>query len=425
MRARLHYGWLIGAVLFLGFVLTVGVTQYAFGVFVTELEDDLGWSRAAINGSLSTFAIAGLVAPLVGWGVDRVGARPVMALSLLAMAVSQLLRPWMTEVWQLYALSLLQFAGLPGLVMIPVGKLVAAWFEGARGRAMGLTSMGANVGGVFFASLSALLIGGIGWRASYFLFGVLFLVLVPVVLLVIRDAPPERVAGASGGDGRRAVPALLSGLTTAEALRSRAFYLVVVGLFLAQLTYLSVLTQIVPHLEDVGVSRGEAAAALSLLALFGAMGKVSFGWLTEKVPARYVVVLSLACQVIGIAILVAAGSSRAFWAFAPIFGLGFGALGALMPLLVQDTFGLRAFGTIFGLVNFFTLGAALIGPPLVGASFDASGSYAPAFVTVAALFVVAAVIIARARPPAGWLEAAPDAPTAGALRPAVVEAPDR
>ena len=63
----------------------------------------------------------------------------------------------------------------------------------------------------------------------------------------------------------------------------------------------------------------------------------------------------------GIAILVAAGSSRAFWAFAPIFGLGFGALGALMPLLVQDTFGLRAFGTIFGLVNFFTLGAALVG----------------------------------------------------------------
>ena len=411
MRSRLHYGWLIGTVLFLGFVLTVGVTQYAFGVFVTELEDDLGWSRAAINGSLSTFAVAGLVAPLVGWGVDRAGSRPVMVLSLLALAVSQLLRPWMTEVWQLYALSLLQFAGLPGLVMIPVGKLVGAWFEGARGRAMGLTAMGANVGGVFFASLSAVLIGGIGWRASYALFGVLFLALVPIVMLVIRDAPAERVEAAPP-NAPRVPPPPLRGLTTAQALHTRAFYLVVVGLFFAQLTYLSVLTQIVPHLEDVGVSRGEAAAALSLLALFGAFGKVSFGWLTEKVPARYVVVLSLACQVVGIAILVAAGSSRAFWAFAPIFGLGFGALGALMPLLVQDTFGLRAFGTIFGLVNFFTLGAALVGPPMVGASFDASGSYAPAFVTVAALFVLAAAIIARARPPAGWLDVAPDAPSA-------------
>ncbi len=400
LRARIHYGWLIGTVLFLGFVLTVGVTQYAFGVFVTELESDLGWSRAAINGSLSTFAVAGLVSPLVGWGVDRAGSRPVMVLSLLALAVSQLLRPWMTEVWQLYALSLLQFAGLPGLVLIPIGKLVAAWFPGAMGRAMGLTSMGANVGGVIFSSLSAALIGGIGWRASYFLFGILFLVLIPVVVVVIRDEPAEK-ADSVRPSVHRVSSVLLRGLSTAEALRTRAFYLVVVGLFFAQLTYLSVLTQIVPHLEDVGVSRGEAAAALSLLAFFGAIGKVSFGWLTEKVPARYVVVLSLACQVAGIAILVVAGSSRTFWAFAPIFGLGFGALGALMPLLVQDTFGLRSFGTIFGLVNFFTLGAALVGPPLVGASFDASGSYIPAFVTVAVLFVFAAAIIARAHPPAG------------------------
>ena len=239
------------------------------------------------------------------------------------------------------------------------------------------------------------------------------------MLLVIREAPPQ-VPGARFGAGH--LPhALLRGLTGQQALRTRAFYLVVVGLFLAQLTYLSVLTQVVPHLESVGVGRGEAAAALSLLALFGAAGKVSFGWLTERVPSRYVVVLSLAFQVAGIAILVAAGSSRAFWAFAPIFGLGFGALGALMPLLVQDTFGLRAFGMIFGLVNLFTLGAHLVGPPLVGASFDATGSYVPAFVTVAALFVLGAAVIWRARPPAG----APDSPPPVGTGAAALGASDR
>ena len=404
MAARLHYGWVIGAVLFWGFVLTVGVTQYAFGVFVTELEADLGWSRTAINGSLSTFAVAGLVAPAVGWAVDRAGTRPVIAVSLVALGVSQLLRPLMSEVWHLYALSLLQFAGLPGVVMIPVGRLVAVWFAGARGRAMGMTAMGANVGGILFSSLSAALIVAVGWRASYLLFGLLFLALVPVVLVLIREAP---AAPRDHSAIERSMTALLRGLTPQRALRTRAFYLVVVGLFLAQLTYLSVLTQVVPHLEDVGVSRGEAAAALSVLALFGAVGKVSFGWLTERAPSRYVVVLSLACQVAGIAILILAGSSRAFWAFAPIFGLGFGALGALMPLLVQDTFGLRAFGTIFGLVNFFTLGSHLIGPPLVGASFDATGSYVPAFVAVSALFVIGAGIIWKAEPPAGAHDAPP------------------
>jgi MFS-type transporter involved in bile tolerance (Atg22 family) len=84
-----------------------------------------------------------------------------------------------------------------------------------------------------------------------------------------------------------------------------------------------------------------------------------------------------------------------------VFGLGFGALGVILPLLVQDTFGLRSFGTIFGLINFLTLGSALVGPPLVGASFDSTGSYQTAFLGISALFAIAAVSIWFARPLAG------------------------
>jgi uncharacterized membrane protein (DUF485 family) len=92
------------------------------------------------------------------------------------------------------------------------------------------------------------------------------------------------------------------------------------------------------------------------------------------------------------------------WLFVPIFGLGFGALGAVQPLLVQETFGLLAFSVIFGLINFLTLASALIGPPLVGASFDATGSYQTAFLTISVLFVVAAVAISFARPLSGSRE---------------------
>ena len=395
-RPRLHHGWLVAAVVFLAFTLTVGITQYAFGVFVTELEADLGWSRAEITAAVSFFAVAGLAAPPVGWLLDRYGARPVMAASLAALALSQLLRPWMTEVWQFYALSAIQFAAMPGAVILSAGRLVGIWFEATRGRAMGLTTMGANVGGVIFASLTALLIAGIGWRASYFLYGLLFAALIPIVLVVIRERPAASSTASDGGHASAA--AVISGASAAQALRSRTFYLVVAALLLAQLTYGSVLPQVVPHLQNVGVSRAEAAAALSTLALFGAMGKVSFGWLTERRPARYVVAASLGCQVAGLGLLLAAGSSSAFWLAIPVFGLGFGALGALMPLLVQETFGLRAFGTIFGLVNFAALGGSFVGPLLVGASFDATGSYRSAFIAVSGAFVLSAIIVSFARP---------------------------
>lgn len=414
MTARLHRGWAVAFVLFLAFTLTVGITQYSFGVFVTELENDFGWSRAEITAAISFFALAGLAAPPIGILLDRYGARPVMAASVAALAISLLPRPWMTELWQFYALNAIQYAAMPGAVMITAGRIVGMWFEGSRGRAMGLTSMGANFGGIIFASLTALLISSIGWRGSYFVYGLLFLALLPVVLLVIREREVEPGAGA-----HEARTGAILGATVAEALRSRAFYLVVASLLLAQLTYGSVLPQIVPHLENVGVSKGEAAAALSLFALFGMCGKVLFGYLTERRPTRYIVGASLGCQVAGLWILLAAGSSSAFWFAVPIFGLGFGALGALMPLLVQETFGLRSYGTIFGLVNFATLAAALAGPLLVGASFDATGSYRLAFTVLSFTFIVAAVIVAFARPysrPSGAAE------TEATRVPAAVEA---
>ena len=129
------------------FALTIGITQYSFGVFVTELEGDLGWNRAQLNGTLTLFAVGGLLAPLVGRLIDRHGTRPVMIASFALLAVSNLARPFVNELWQFYALSLVQFAAVPGTIMLPAGKLIGIWFPEARGRAMGFASMGANVGG--------------------------------------------------------------------------------------------------------------------------------------------------------------------------------------------------------------------------------------------------------------------------------------
>ena len=397
MSVRIHQGVVIAFVVFLSFTLTVGITQYSFGVFVTDLEGDLGWSRAEITAAVSFFALVGIFSLPAGWLLDRYGARPVMAVSLTALAVSYLLRPWMSEVWQFYALNAIQFAAMPGAVIITAGRLVGEWFEESRGRAMGLTAMGANFGGIIFSSLTATLITTIGWRSSYFVYGLLFAALVPVVILVVRD---RRSVPAGGGEAGAQDPAL-GGATVAQALRSRPFWLVTLALVLATMTYGSVLPQVVPHLENEGVSKTSAAAALSLFAVFGMCGKVSFGWMTERLPSRYMMAASIACQVTGLWVLLAAGSASWFWAAVPIFGLGFGALGALMPLLVQETFGLRAFGTIFGLVNFATLGSALAGPLFVGASFEETGSYRFAFMALSVAFVLAAATVAFARPYTG------------------------
>ncbi|MDO9444299.1 MAG: MFS transporter, partial [Dehalococcoidia bacterium] len=60
-------------VAFLSFALTIGITQYSFGVFVTELEGEFGWTRSEVSVALSFFALSGAAALPVGWALDRVG----------------------------------------------------------------------------------------------------------------------------------------------------------------------------------------------------------------------------------------------------------------------------------------------------------------------------------------------------------------
>jgi MFS family permease len=401
VASRVHYGWLIAVVLFLSYTLTVGISQYAFGVFVRPLEAEFGWTRAQMNTALALFAVGGVIAPFLGVLLDRIGSRIVIMVSLVLLSVSQLLRPWMTELWHFYALSFIMYAGIPGAIMLPVGKLIGIWFESNRGRALGLTAMGANFGGFVFSTLTASLIGDIGWRQTYFVYGLLFIALIPLIFLVIRETPRKKQADAHDGHAPAAKP--MRGLSAKAALRTRAFVFVAISLFFANLSYQSVLTQIVPHLENVGFEPTIAALGLSAMAVFGMMGKVSFGYLTEKVAARYAVMVSLGFQIVGLVILVTAGMSPLIWLFVPIFGLAFGGMGSLMPLVVQDTFGNKAFGGIFGMLNFFMLGSALVGPPLVGLSFDATGSYQTAFLAISGLFAVGAAAMWFAKPPS-WDE---------------------
>ena len=103
---RIYRGWWVVSVPFLAAALGTGAGQYGFGIFIEPLEETFGWNRSQISASLSFTAVGSLLAPLMGRTIDRYGTRPVMAISLVMVAASFLIRPMMTELWHWYALSL-------------------------------------------------------------------------------------------------------------------------------------------------------------------------------------------------------------------------------------------------------------------------------------------------------------------------------
>ena len=397
-------GALIIAVVFSSTAVAVGVSQYAFGLFIEPIEETFGWTRTEISASLSFAAVGGLAAPFVGRAMDRFGARPVLVLSLMVFGLSFCLRPLMTELWHWYALSFMQFATFLGLTVLPTGRLVAAWFPRTRGRMTGLAATGNNVGGLVMPVFVAALLAAMPWNEACVVIGLAAFAIAGTAAVVVREAPPVPVSPAgqirTGGEPAAAVAPPLQDRNLRELVKTRVFLAVFTAITLGTFTYAAILPHVLAHLVNKGMSNASALSALSALAAAGVCGKLVFGWISERCGARRTMMINLIGQSSFVAVLALAGNAAVLGAAAPLFGLFMGGFGVLYILLVQETFGLRRYGSVMGLVNIGTVVSFGLGPLLAGASYDISGSYGAAFLVVCGLFAAgsATLVLARGEP---------------------------
>ncbi|MCY4222371.1 MAG: MFS transporter [Thiotrichales bacterium] len=395
-------GTYIIAVVFSSTAIGVGVSQYAFGLFIVPIEAAFGWSRTEISASLSFAAVSGLTAPFLGRAMDRFGARPVLVFSLAVFGASFCLRPLMTDLWHWYALSLLQFAAFPGLTVLPAGRLVAAWFPHIRGRMMGIVTAGNNVGGLVMPAFIAALFAVMAWDEASVIIGVAAFAIAGVAMLVIREAPPTPEGHArhpgTPGESATAPAAPLPDRNLRETTRTRMFWAVFIAITLGTFTYASILPHVLAHLVNRGMTNASALTVLGTLATAGIGGKLGFGWLAERLGARRLMMVNLAGQAVFAALLALAFPAWMLALATPLFGLFMGGFGVLYILLVQESFGMRHFGSVMGLMNLGTVISYGAGPLIAGVSYDLSGGYGIAFLVTCGLFLTGVVALVFARP---------------------------
>ena len=407
-------GALIIGVVFSSTAIAVGVSQYAFGLFIVPIEETFGWTRTQISASLSFAAVGGLSAPLLGRAMDRFGARPIIVLSLTVFGASFCLRPLMTELWHWYALSFLQFATFSGLTVLPAGRLVAAWFPHIRGRMTGVAATGNNVGGLVMPVFIAALLAAMPWNEASMVIGITSFAIAGVAILVVREAPPaagiesHRAGAAAGGALRSA--AALPDQDLRETVRTRTFYAVLAMITLGTFTYSTILPHALAHMVNKGMTNAAALSALGTLATAGVCGKLLFGWLSERFTARRMMISNLVGQAAFTALLAGAAHTGVVAIAAPLYGLFMGGFGALYILVVQESFGMRHYGSVMGLMNVGTVISFGLGPLIAGVSYDVSGGYGTAFLIVCGLFVAGAVSLAFARPRMEQAREAPPRP---------------
>lgn len=409
---RMFYGWWIAFACASCILLTGGTFYYGFGLLVNPLEDEFGWSRAAVSVGFSLRTeVGGVAAPLVGVLVDRVGARILMVSGTFIVAAGFIALGLVGSLLAFYGAIVLIAIGMSATLGGVPNVIVTHWFRRKRGRALGIMGLGGGVSGVvtiFFAWL----IGQYGWRDAVIITGVLQLTLTLPFLLSIRNRPEdmglqpdgEEVADSRHVETQRPAD---SGMTAKEALRSSVFWRVSLAFALANFTTTAVIVHQVPYLTgSAGMSDATAAGSITALTLLSILGRVGLGAASDYVSTKAVMGFCLLCIGIASALFITVSEVWQLAYVLPLFALGHGGLVPVRSMLQAEYYGLRAFGSIQGLQLTVSTFGAFLGPILAGYLYDSVGNYQAAFLMLGFVPMAGIPLVLSTRKPR-WSEDSP------------------
>ena len=410
-RTRLFYGWWVVLACTLGTTLSGGLYMYGFSTFFIPLIREFGWTRAELSGALSLARLeGGLVGPLQGFMVDRLGPRLNAFLGVALMGTGFIVISRVGSLPTFYA-AFIGLIALGSSSLFVVGSAsMAYWFIKKRSLVMGINTAGFNLGGMM-APLIALLISLLGWRQASFLLGfVAYLFAIPILLL-LRDRPEKYGYLPDGEQLERAVlgadrTSVAKGANVAEvnflpqeALRTRTFWCAST-MFALRVAVSSVIgIHLVPFFTDIGLAAELAASLLALMAAIALPSRLMGGWLGDRWDKRYVMSGYLGITIIALILLSRAASLGQAIAFILVYAPAYGGGGPLMPAMIAEYFGRRFFGTINGFAQGIMTFGTVLGPLFAGWVFDLTGSYRRAFLILAFLCGIAiALTLAVTRP---------------------------
>jgi sugar phosphate permease len=356
-----------------------------FSIFVKPLAETFGWSRGDISFGFSLVAfIIAFYAPILGILIDRFGPRIVIATGAVVFG-SGFCSFWFlsNSLWQFYGLYLLTAFGGASLTSLPFATLISRWFTQQRGLALGLMGTGVFLGGMYAPPLVTHIITIADWRWAYVTLGVIiWCVALPMSIFFLMDRPQQkglRPLGEEGGELERSTATSShthnNSLTLTEARRTWPFWCMAVSFALLSAVSHAAITHFAPLLTDKGLSPQQAATALMVLSAMGVLGRIIAGYLVDRFPAHLVATGLFLGVVLGLVAAFSAEELPSALVFAAMIGLGFGAETDLMPYLIAHHFGLASFGRIFGWIYGAFAFGGMLGPLLMGKTFDATGSY--------------------------------------------------
>jgi MFS transporter, OFA family, oxalate/formate antiporter len=369
--------------------------QYAWTLFVPEIQKTFGWQRAAIQTTFTVFVLLQTwLTPFEGYLIDRFGPRIMVLIGGFFTGLS----------WVLYSYAGTMNAYYIGAVAggIGVGCVYATcvnnaikWFPDKRGLAVGLTAGAYGAGSALTLIPIANMIAAGGFRTAFFWYG---LVQGAVIMLASFGLRAPRAGETTGS---KQIKQSAYDYTLAEAARTPVFYLLFAMFILTVTGGLMAVAQLGPMAQDLGVKDQKvnigtivmAALPFALLLdrIMNGISRPLFGAISDYIGRENTMFIAFMMEGLGIIALAKFGSNP--WAFIVLSGIVFLAWGEVYSLFSAtsaDAFGAKNIGSIYG-VLYCAKGIAALLVPIANLIQEATGSWSTVLYIVAGFDILAAI----------------------------------
>ena len=419
-RPKIFFGWWTVLITAIWSGLGQGFNMFGISVLFKPIAADLGLNRgvASLASGISR-AEGGLESPLAGWLSDKYGPRWIMIIGVCIAATGLVLMNFINSLWS-YVLvwGVLISLGLNLALTLAPAKFVTDWFVRKRGIAFGTRQVILGIMGVILLPIVSWLVITQGWRMACVIWGGVMFAGVPLIWYFVKQRRPEYYGLLPDGATMEGEIADTSQMiekgaeyaaeveevefTYRQALKTSSYWILTMGYCGGAIVQGAVTVHLIPFLTDMGIDAAVAGGMMAMMVFFYVPSRLLGAFLCDHLRVnywRFILVVAFLLQAAGIVVVVLNQSIAMLYVFLALFGLGSG--GYIVPRVLMESryFGRKAWGSIDGTANVFFAPLAFLAPFYAGWVYDTTGSYAIAFIVLAATSVVGAFICCFAKPP--------------------------
>lgn len=369
---------------------------YAWSVFNKALVTELGWSAAEASSPYAiatiTFSTCLLIAGILQ---DKMGPRKILILGTTLTGFGMIASGFVSSPLLLnLTFGVMTGAGI-GFGYACLSPSAMKWFHSSKkGMVNGLIAAGFGLAAIYLAPLTSALINSIGIQSSFIVLGIGILAITVPLAATINNPPTGYTPALPNNKTGKSTLNISDShdLTWKSMLKTPQFYSLWIMYAFAASVGLMIIGNITT-IASVQANLPNAVYLASILAIFNSGGRVVAGILADKIGGIKTLLLAFILQGINMVLFATFDSEFTLIIGTALAAVGYGTLLAVFPTITAEFYGLKNYGTNYGvLYTAWGIGGA-IGATVVGLSMSNGDNYSLAY-TISAFMMAICIAIA-------------------------------